>query len=512
MMNDIKLNMVIVPAIRGQMEKKFSDLARTIEKITGYKIDIHESATYQDAIESFKTGRAQIGWLGAHAFLEGAHNAPIEAFAVAIRGKEQKSTYRTLFVVARDSEIENIKNLKGKRLALSDRGSTSGDLMPRHELLKNGLDPDNLGHFKQVIYSGSHEGAVASVLSGTTDAAAISEINYENLLAQGLLDKNKIKIIHQSPSMPGAPLVYSTKLSQQIRDKIKDAVLNAHKYGVVSGYGDDIIKYEKQENARRDFLLSYLRPQWGWKTFSSIAVFMLMILVISFHLKINLVDSLRDSIKYVGDLMGRLLPPDFSDLSELFVAMVETIEIGFLGTVLAILLALPTGLLSARNIAPNKIIYFVARTITIFFRAIPEFIMAMILVIAIGFGALPGILALGFHTMGFLAKFFGEEIEHVKQGPIDALEATGAKRYQIIMFAVVPQIMPSFIGFSLYILDRNIRMATMLGIVGAGGIGYRLQSAFRMFHYKEVAAIIIIIFVTIYIIDVISSKLRLLVK
>jgi phosphonate transport system permease protein len=150
----------------------------------------------------------------------------------------------------------------------------------------------------------------------------------------------------------------------------------------------------------------------------------------------------------------------------------------------------------------------IARTITIFFRAIPEFIMAMILVIAIGFGAMPGVLALGLHTMGFLAKFYAEAIEHVDVGPIEALGSTGASRTQVLAFAIVPQIMASFVGNNLYILDRNIRMATMLGIVGAGGIGYELQSSFRMFEYQRVSAIIIVIFVTIFIIDMISSYLR----
>ena len=179
-----------------------------------------------------------------------------------------------------------------------------------------------------------------------------------------------------------------------------------------------------------------------------------------------------------------------------------------LGTLLAIFLSIPIGLLSARNIAPNYPVYLIARTITVFFRAIPEFIMAMILVIAIGFGAMPGVIALGFHTMGFLAKFYAEAIEHINEGPIQALETTGASRRQVLAFAVVPQILPSFIGNNLYILDRNIRMATMLGMVGAGGIGYELQSSFRMFEYQRVSAIIIVIFVTILAIDMISSYIR----
>ena len=134
--------------------------------------------------------------------------------------------------------------------------------------------------------------------------------------------------------------------------------------------------------------------------------------------------------------------------------------------------------------------------------------MAMILVIAIGFGAMPGVIALGFHTMGFLAKFYAEAIEHIDEGPIDALKSMGASKSQVISFGVIPQIMPSFIGNNLYILDRNIRMATMLGIVGAGGIGYELQSSFRLFNYPRVSAIIIVIFITIFIIDNISSYIR----
>ena len=212
--------------------------------------------------------------------------------------------------------------------------------------------------------------------------------------------------------------------------------------------------------------------------------------------------------KYFGDIFNRMLPPDFSNLNNLILAMFETIEIAFLGTFIAIALSIPVGLFSARNLAPNYFVFLIARIITIFFRAIPEFIIAMILVIAVGFGAIPGVLALGLHTMGFLAKFYAEDIEHVNRGPIEALKSSGASKGQIISFAIIPQIIPSFIANNLYILDRNIRMAAMLGIVGAGGIGYELQSSFRMFEYQKVSAIIIIIFITIFIIDHLSSYIR----
>jgi len=263
----------------------------------------------------------------------------------------------------------------------------------------------------------------------------------------------------------------------------------------------------KVDNKDKNFE-KYLKPQWSWKTFVSIVLFCCALIFVVKDLEINFIKLFSDSIKYFGDILSRMLPPDFSNLKELISAMFETIEIAFLGTFLAIVLSIPLGLFSARNLAPNYFVYLICKTIVIFFRAIPEFIIAMILVIAIGFGAMPGVLALGLHTMGFLAKFYAEDIEHINKGPIDALKSSGATKSQIISFGVIPQILPSFVANNLYILDRNVRMATMLGIVGAGGIGYELQSSFRMFQYERVSAIIILIFITIFLIDHFSAFIR----
>ena len=263
----------------------------------------------------------------------------------------------------------------------------------------------------------------------------------------------------------------------------------------------------KVDNQEKD-LATYLKPQWSWKTLVTIGIFSFILVFVVNDLEIDFIKLVTDSSKYFGDILSRMLPPDFSNLGQLIYAMFETIEIAFLGTFIAIVLSIPLGLFSARNLAPNYLVYIICKTIVIFFRAIPEFIIAMILVIAIGFGAMPGVLALGLHTMGFLAKFYAEDIEHINKGPIDALKSSGATKSQIISFGVIPQILPSFVANNLYILDRNVRMATMLGIVGAGGIGYELQSSFRMFEYERVSAIIILIFITIFIIDHLSSFIR----
>ena len=263
----------------------------------------------------------------------------------------------------------------------------------------------------------------------------------------------------------------------------------------------------KVDNKDKD-LTTYLKPQWSWKTLTTIGIFSFFLVFVVNDLEIDFIKLVTDSSKYFGDIISRMLPPDFSNLNQLIYAMFETIEIAFLGTFIAIVLSIPLGLFSARNLAPNYFVYLICKTIVIFFRAIPEFIIAMILVNAIGFGAMPGVLALGLHTMGFLAKFYAEDIEHINKGPIDALKSSGATKSQIISFGVIPQILPSFVANNLYILDRNVRMATMLGIVGAGGIGYELQSSFRMFEYERVSAIIILIFVTIFVIDKLSSYIR----
>ena len=263
----------------------------------------------------------------------------------------------------------------------------------------------------------------------------------------------------------------------------------------------------KVNNKDKEFE-SHLKAQWSWKTLFSIALFCAILVFVIKDLEINFIKLVTDSSRYFGDILSRMLPPDFSNLNQLIYAMFETIEIAFLGTFIAIVLSIPLGLFSARNLAPNYFVYIICKTIVIFFRAIPEFIIAMILVIAIGFGAMPGVLALGLHTMGFLAKFYAEDIEHINKGPIDALKSSGATKSQIISFGVIPQILPSFVANNLYILDKNVRMATMLGIVGAGRIGYELQSSFGMFEYERVSAIIILIFVTIFLIDHFSAFIR----
>lgn len=197
----------------------------------------------------------------------------------------------------------------------------------------------------------------------------------------------------------------------------------------------------------------------------------------------------------------------FGYLEIVAVKMLETLEIGFWGTVLSIVLSIPLAIFSARNYS-NTLMYCIARGIVSFFRAIPELISALIMVIAFGFGPIPGILALGIHCAGFLGKFYAEDIENAEKGPQDALFAIGSSKLKVLWMSVLPQVFPQYVAYTLYILDRNVRMAAVVGIVGAGGIGLELKGRFEMFHYAHVGTILLVLFITVLILDQFSASIR----
>ena len=195
-------------------------------------------------------------------------------------------------------------------------------------------------------------------------------------------------------------------------------------------------------------------------------------------------------------------------LSFAFYKMLETIEIAIWATIFAIIISIPLAYFSAANYTSNRLTYSSARAIVSFFRSIPELISAMFLVLAFGFGPIAGILALGIHSAGFLGKFYAEDIENADKGPQEALKAIGASKVKILRYAVLPQVLPQYVAYNMYILDRNVRMATVIGIVGAGGIGQELKGRYDMFDYGHVATILILIFLTVFVLDQISGRIR----
>lgn len=189
-------------------------------------------------------------------------------------------------------------------------------------------------------------------------------------------------------------------------------------------------------------------------------------------------------------------------------AIVETLAIGLVSTFLGLSMAIPLAFVAASNVAPARWVYYAARTIVVVIRAVPELILAVIFVAALGLGPFPGVLALTIGTLGFATKLFADSIEEVRQGPRDAIVSTGATRLQEASTGVTPQVMPAIVGTSLYILDINIRASTILGIVGAGGVGFYLIQATRVLDWSTVGGILLMVFVVVYLIERLSGWIR----
>jgi phosphonate transport system permease protein len=188
--------------------------------------------------------------------------------------------------------------------------------------------------------------------------------------------------------------------------------------------------------------------------------------------------------------------------------LLETLEIALWGTVLAIIIGLPLGILAARNLTPNPFVRGLSRGLVSLLRAVPELISALFLVLAYGFGPIAGVLALALHAAGFFGKFYADDMENADDKPQEALRAIGANPLKVLRFAILPQVMPQFIAYTLYILDRNVRMATVIGLVGAGGIGQELKGRYDMYNYGHVGTILLAIFVLVLGLEQISNQLR----
>ena len=295
------------------------------------------------------------------------------------------------------------------------------------------------------------------------------------------------------------------------------------------------------------FLEAPPTPKRGARFFVLLGLF-LLILAWSFEGAKIRPGELIQGIPQIAVTVGRMLPPDFSkvmdarsyflpenlSLTELLLplplnesearikqrwwdntfpqtvlgATLETVQMALAGTCLALLVAFPVGFLAARNTTPHPLVYHAVRAVLNFLRTIPDLALALLFVAAVGLGAFAGTLALAIHTATVLGKLLSESVENIDEGIVEAIRATGAGYVQILSFAVLPQILPDLISFTLYRLETNIRAASVLGLIGAGGIGYLMNTSFRTFQYQEAAAIVLVLIALVMLVDTLSSRLR----
>ena len=218
--------------------------------------------------------------------------------------------------------------------------------------------------------------------------------------------------------------------------------------------------------------------------------------------------ELANGMPQIGDFIARSVPPDWSVLPRLWAPALETLQIAIWGSLLSVCLALPLAFIAAGNLHRWHWLCRITRQFLNIVRSINELILALVFVSAVGLGPFPGVLALALHGIGMLGKFFAESIEEIDQGPLEALRSAGASQLQVIAFGVVPQAITAWIAVVLYRFEVNLRSATVLGMVGAGGLGFELMASLKLFQYQETATCIIVITAMVVAADLISNGLR----
>jgi phosphonate transport system permease protein len=251
------------------------------------------------------------------------------------------------------------------------------------------------------------------------------------------------------------------------------------------------------------------QQQHAWNIGALRLVTILLVIGLCIHY-VGLFDGerLADGGPAILLLLGEMFPPDFQNARSWLKPLIDTLAMSVAGTALAVVLSVPLAFLAARNTTPHPVIYQVARGALNALRSIPELILGIIFVAAVGFGALPGVLALGLHSVGMIGKFFAEAIEHADEAPIEAARAAGATPIQVLLHGVIPQVLPQMADISIYRWEYNFRASTVMGMVGAGGIGFELMGSLRIMQYQEVSAILLVILLMVTLVDAFSSTLR----
>jgi phosphonate transport system permease protein len=218
-------------------------------------------------------------------------------------------------------------------------------------------------------------------------------------------------------------------------------------------------------------------------------------------------ELIKTSFPYITDFILRLFPPDWQVVDIAIKALIETVQMSLWGTFIGAILSLPIAIASANNVAPLWL-RWVANLLQNAVRSIPSIILGLIFVAATGLGAAAGTLALSIYTIGYLAKFYQQAIESVDSRSLESLQVIGASKVQIAQYGILPQVLPLGLGYTLWMFEYNIRAASVLGAVGAGGIGFQLKSYIDGFEYNKATTMMLVLLVVVTVIDILSSKLR----
>ena len=538
------------PAENAQALQTSADaLARALADRIHVPVRAYVSLDYTALVEAMRSGQVQIGWLTPAPLV--LAEQLFHARIVLTQVRRGSPTYYGAIVVRDDSPVRDVDQLRGRTIAWVDPQSTSGYVIPRYLLMQRGIDPTRF--FRQQVFAGGHDAAVLAVYSGQVDAASVwadppgEGTGAWTRFLRGRPGPGLRPVLYTPPVPSDAVAVHPDFAARHplLLRNVRAALIaigqtesgRATLRHLNSTDGFVEASPEQYELVRRAFAVTRATQHGEFERPLSVLVFVLLVLlatllalpvarrwpraraagtwvlvgsalVWSFAAAQLSFGRLLAGRGAMGAFVRGMFPPDRGVIPSVIESMIVTVQLALVGTVLAIPVALVFGFLAAENVVASRAVRTCVRFALNFNRSIDTLILALVLVSAVGLGPLPGVAALAMHSVGALGKLFYEAIETLDPGPVEAMRSVGATQLQVLRWGLWPQFAPHFVSIVLFRFELNVRVSTVLGLVGAGGIGFLLITYMRGAEYAKVTAVITAIVALVLALDAVSSRLR----
>jgi phosphonate transport system substrate-binding protein len=542
------------PAENAQtLQRSADELAHAVSERLHLPVRATVTLDYTTLVEGMRSNHVHVGWLTPSPLVLAERLFGVRVLLTQVR--RGKPTYYAALVVRDDARFRSLDDLRGASIAWIDPTSTSGYVIPRYMIVQRGYDPSSF--FSRQVFAGQHDAAVIAVQRGQVDAAAVwADPPEEHTGAWTRYLANRpgprLRPLVYSPPVPSDAIATSEEFARahplllrsltaaliaigqsdegrQILGRLNhtDGFVEADSaaYDVVRrafrATRDENTRarsgrFEHPEHVVVFFALLAGAVALGvgalrrWQRAERIAAWTLFAVALAWSTRAA---SLPDGDfvrgwRYIGLFVRGMFPPDPRVSAEVLEATVLTIRLALVGTVAAVPFALALGLLAAENVNPVRWLRRGARFAANLNRSIDLLIVGLVLVSAYGPGAFPGVGAIAIHTVGSLGKQFYETLETMDPGPIEAMWSVGGTRLQVIRWGIWPQFTPHFVSQTLFRFELNVRGAVVLGLVGAQGIGFLLQTYMRGAEYAKVTMVVAAIVVLVMGLDAVSSRLR----
>ncbi len=542
------------PAENAQtLQRSADELARALSERIHLPVRASVTLDYTTLVESMRSGHVHVGWLTPSPLVLAERLFGVRVLLTQVR--RGQATYYSAFVVRDDSRFHSLDDLRGASIAWVDPTSTSGYVIPRYMVIQRGHDPSTF--FSRQVFAGQHDAAVIAVQRGQVDAAAVwadPPDERTGAWTRYLAHRPgpRLRPVAYSPPVPSDAIATTEEFARAHPLLVRNITAALVAIGQ-SDEGKQILRrlnstdgFVPTNTAAYDIVRRAFRATRDERSRAHagrfehpehVAVFgALLALAAALALgalrrfpraqrwaawgafaaslawgaeaaRLPPGDFLR-GWRYIGIFLRGMFPPDAGVTSEVLEATVLTIRLALVGTAAGVPFALALGLLAAENVNPVGWLRRAARFAANLNRSIDLLIVGLILVSAYGPGAFPGVGALAIHTVGSLGKQFYETLETMDPGPVEAMWSVGATRLQAIRWGIWPQFTPHFVSQSLFRFELNVRGAVVLGLVGAQGVGFLLQTYMRGAEYAKVTVVILAIVVLVMGLDAVSSRLR----